>query len=478
MRRRVFISSALALPLVAIANDVDNLIGPNHKLARPQRKRTRPPAAYELSASVLRWNQIALDATGLDHTPVLPGEERVYGEQLGPCRASRAIAMAHLAVYNAMTAAHGRHVAQHACVAQAASDMLVGLFPSQAATFLEALAEDLAIGGDAEAISLGVRLGQDAARALEVSRTGDGAEIPDPLVNIDWVTNDSPGHWQQDPISRGRLALGAYWGSVTPFVLRSGSQLRVPSPPDLTSQEYRNAFREAATLGGDGITTSTLRTPEQAIISTFWAYDGTPSLCAPPRLYNQVARTIAALRNTDGFALLRLLTLVNVALADTAIATWESKYYFDFWRPVTAIRDAGSQPTQPDDETASIVAGANWTPLGAPASNLTGPNFTPPFPAYPSGHAAFGGALFEILRKFYGTDDIAFTFTSDEFNGVTRDNSDHLRPLVTRSYPTLSAAEEENGQSRIYLGIHWHFDKSHGISQGRRVANHVFRNFA
>jgi hypothetical protein len=115
-------------------------------------------------------------------------------------------------------------------------------------------------------------------------------------------------------------------------------------------------------------------------------------------------------------------------------------------------------------------------PLGAPASNLAGPNFTPPFPAYPSGHAGFGGALFETLRRFYGTDAIPFTFVSDEFDGTTRDNEGNLRPRLSRSFATLSAAEEENGQSRIYLGIHWSFDKTEGIAQGRAVAEQVFEH--
>jgi hypothetical protein len=114
--------------------------------------------------------------------------------------------------------------------------------------------------------------------------------------------------------------------------------------------------------------------------------------------------------------------------------------------------------------------------MGAPASNLHGPNFTPPFPAYPSGHAGFGGAVFEILRKFYGTDRIAFTFVSDEFDGVTADNTGVVRVLAPRSFSTLSEAEEENGQSRIYLGIHWSFDKTEGIAQGRRVADWVFQH--
>jgi hypothetical protein len=101
-------------------------------------------------------------------------------------------------------------------------------------------------------------------------------------------------------------------------------------------------------------------------------------------------------------------------------------------------------------------------------------NFTPPFPAYPSGHAGFGGALFQTLRRFYGTDDIGFTFVSDELNGETLDNEDNPRPLRPRSFSSLSEAEEENGQSRIYLGIHWSFDKTGGIAQGQSVADWVF----
>src|SRR5207248_4540491 len=180
----------------------------------------------------------------------------------------------------------------------------------------------------------------------------------------------------------------------------------------------------------------------------------------------------------DPVTLARLLALVNVAMADTGIATWESKYHYEYWRPVTGIResDAGMGPTGLGDGNAATVGDPTFTPFGAPATNLTGPNFTPPFPSYPSGHGAFGGALFETLRRFYGTDQIAFTFVSDELNGVTRDNSGNVRPLVPRSFSSLSQAEEENGQSRIYLGIHWRFDKTAAIAQGRRVADYVFKH--
>ena len=172
----------------------------------------------------------------------------------------------------------------------------------------------------------------------------------------------------------------------------------------------------------------------------------------------------------------RLLALVNVAMADAGIAIWESKYFYQFWRPVTGIREAteGTGPSRLGDGNPATTGDPTFTPLGAPASNLNGPNFTPPFPSYPSGHAGFGGALFQILRRYYKTDDVPFTFMSDEYNGVTKRTMGKVRPVIERRFASLSEAEEENGQSRIYLGIHWAFDKTEGIYQGRRVADYVF----
>lgn len=178
----------------------------------------------------------------------------------------------------------------------------------------------------------------------------------------------------------------------------------------------------------------------------------------------------------NAYQLARLLALVNVAMADEGMAAWESKYHWDFWRPITGIREAdpGTGPTGRGDGNAATIGDRTFTPLGAPASNLTGPNFTPPFPAYPSGHAGFGGAVFQTLRRFFGTDQIPFTFVSDEFNGETLDNQGNVRPYTPRSFATLSQAEAENARSRIYLGIHWTFDATSGIAQGRAVADYVF----
>jgi hypothetical protein len=436
------------------------------------------------------WNEVAIDASGLDHTPVANGEARIFGEQLGPARSSRAMAIVHIAVFDAVNAISGRYrsytglpaaprgTSMEAAIAQAAHDTLSALFPSQKDAFDEQLARDLDAIHGRRPKDLGIELGQRAAAAILSLRADDGSTRAEPRVGIEFITGDLPGEWRQDPVSRIPLALGAYWDEVTTFVVASSAQFRVPPPPALGSVEYAQAFAEVKALGGDGIVTPTYRSTEQTTTGIFWAYDGTPSLCAPPRLYNQIAMQIADQMDSDVIELTRLLALVNTAMADAAIAVWESKYYYEFWRPITGIRESDANPalSLPGDGNSATVGDPTFTPLGAPASNLTGPNFTPPFPAFPSGHAGFGGALFQVLRRFYERDRIAFTFVSDEFNGVTLDREGNVRPLMPRRFRSLSEAEEENGQSRIYLGIHWSFDKREGIAQGRRVADYVFEH--
>ena len=485
---------SMALPARAggFSDGVDNLLGPRYHAASRLHAVPKHPPRHGVGpiARLHHWNAIAIDASGLDHTPVEPGEQRAFGEQFGPGRASRAMAIVHIAIFEAVNAIDGNYqsytslpTAPHsasmdAAIAQAAHDTLVALFPSQKASCDAQLADDLSQIPDGRAKAKGIELGQQAAAAILALRANDGSQHAEPRVGIEFLTGDEPGEWRQDPISLIPLALGAYWGQVKPFVMKSAKQFRVRRPPGLKSPEYAAAFNEVKQLGGDGIVTPTIRTAEQTEIGIYWAYDGTPSLCAPPRLYNQIAVQIADQMGSDVVELARLLALVNVAMADAGIAIWESKYHYEYWRPVTGIReaDAGTGPSGQGDRNPATLGDPTYSPLGAPASNLDGMNFTPPFPAYPSGHAGFGGALFQVLRRFYGTDNIAFTFVSDEFNGVTLDNEGNVRPLLPRSFSSLSEAEEENGQSRIYLGIHWAFDKTEGIAQGRSVADYVFEH--
>jgi hypothetical protein len=485
---------ALALTVPArpdgFRGGVREALGPRYQSARDEgipRIRTRRGGASAL-ARLRYWNAVANDASGLDHTPVAAGETRVFGEQVGPGRASRAMAIVHIALFEAVNAVlgghesfvglpfEGRRSSIDAAMAQAAHDTLVVLFPSQTAAIGDLLAEDLRGIRDGRAKTAGIDLGRRAAFAILSLRNDDGSQHPEPRLGAGFFMSGAPGMWRQDPISQIPLALGSHWGEVKPFVLSAPDQFRTPPPPAMESAEYAAAFDEVKRLGGDGVTTPTERTADQTMAGLYWAYDGTPSLCAPPRLYNQITLLIAEKMGTPVDEVARLLALVNVAMADAGTAIWESKYHYQVWRPVTGIReaDAGTGPTGLGDGNPATRGDPGFMPLGAPASNLTGPNFTPPFPSYPSGHAGFGGALFQILRRFYGTDDIPFTFVSDELNGETLDRDGSVRPMMPRTFSTFSQAEEENGQSRIYLGIHWSFDKTEGIAQGRRVADWVF----
>jgi hypothetical protein len=450
-------------------------------------RRPNPPAPAD---ALHHWNQVAIDASGLDHTPVAQGDPRIFGEQLGPGRSARAMAIVHIAIFDAVNAIAKRYrsytgiadappgTSMDAAIAQAAHDTLVALFPSQKTQCDALLAAELATIRDGRDKTEGIRVGQRAARAILTGTANDGSRHAEPRLGTDFITSNRPGKWRQDPISQLPIALGAHWGEVRPLVIPNVERFRVPPPPAMTSRAYTDAFREVKQLGGDGEATPTQRTEDQTNASIYWAYDGTPSLCAPPRLYNQIAVAIADQMGTDLVDLSRLLALVNVAMSDAGIASWESKYYYQVWRPVTGIREAdrGTGPTGNGDGNPLTIGDPAFSPLGAPASNLQGPNFTPPFPAYPSGHAVFGGTLFQMLRNVYRTDNIPFTFVSDELNGETLDNQGNPRPLLPRTFSSLSQAEEENGQSRIYLGIHWSFDKTEGIAQGRRVASYIFAN--
>lgn len=476
----------------------------------------------------------ALDHTPtLTETPTIPGTPlpaptppRVRPlDQVGPVRTARAMAIVHIAMFEALNSVTRTYptyrgiqgkifarsglpstidaaaVSKRHAIAFAAFHTLYQLYPNQRATLTTFLLANttVLVQIPQNQANAGILIGEAAADAIGRDRSNDGSELPDPPVST--VTTIDPDKWQRDPLNDDpNVALGRNWSLVRPFVIDRAESHRPAVPPRYLKPDntvdpvYVLAFNEVLHKGGDPVAgladppglsrrrpTPTTRTTvmscgetiDEEFIGKFWAYDATALLCAPPRLYNMIATSLALNEKrssfTNGLDVARYLALLNVAMADAGLAAWEAKYYYFYPRPVTAIRAAkvGMSPLAQEMPF--------WTPLGAPVSNARPGivNFTPPFPAYPSGHATFGGAIFEVLRRYYGTDD-GFKFTSDEYNGHNSDpGAPTPRPLRPLTFTSLTCAEQQNAQSRIFLGIHWQFDATAGITQGRAVAKDI-----
>ncbi len=428
------------------------------------------------SAELVSWNQIALDAVWRDATPPGPGERRVVGEQAGPTRGSRALAIIHIAIYDAVQSIAGKydtytlmpndsHASMSAAIAQAAHDALSGMYPSQKPDFDLALQHDLS-AITASTKSAGIARGKLAASNILTLRSQDGSQVPEPKYT-DMGLPTGPGEWSPDVLSKAPVALGGYWMRVVPFALNATNQFRAAAPFALDSAEFKAQVDDTRKYGSDGVSTPTLRTEDQTRIGIYWGYDGAPQIGTPPRLYNMITMQLAQSHGlfNNPVELTRVLVAVNVAMADAGMAAWDSKYFYNLWRPTNAIR-ANAAPGSPD---------ANWTALGAMESNTTHPDFTPPFPSYPSGHATFGGALFQVLRRVIG--DSSFSFVSDEYNGVTKGHDGKPRPRLPRTFASYTQAEAENARSRIYLGVHWQEDADSGIAMGNQVGNFVVDNY-
>jgi membrane-associated phospholipid phosphatase len=248
-----------------------------------------------------------------------------------------------------------------------------------------------------------------------------------------------PGYWRPTPPAFAP-ALLPQWGDVAPFGVKQADKYVPKAPPALSSRKYAEEVAEVQEIGS---ATSTTRTADQTVIARFWANGG--GTATPPGHWNQITRTVIF---NSGLGLgeeARLFALLNVALADAAIVSWQTKYEYNYWRPVAAIREADT------DGNAATIADPTWTPLLV----------TPPFPEYTSGHSTFSGAAAAVLAGYFGTDNIAFTTESDD------------APGIIRSYPSFSAAAAESGQSRIYGGIHFQSGNRFGLSSGKKVGKYV-----
>lgn len=420
---------------------------------------------------LLFWNEVATEADRTTHTTRAPQEA---GAQ-GPAGSSRALAMVHLAMHDAYFGIYSGYepylgmdlpsppagADADAAIASAAHAVLSALYPTQKAFFdARHAAAGLASGkpdGD------GHVFGRKVAEKILALRKND----PD-FTDDGYPSSPASGHHRQDPDNPTQGFYAPYYGARSHcFAVTSRHHLDAPPLPG--ESDYDRALREVRSKGIAPHLVGTLpadllpsRTPAETAIGFFWGYDGAKGIGTPPRLYNQIVRKVAEGQGNDTAQNARLFALVNAAMADAGILAWHDKYFYDLWRPVLGIREHDSNSGGvPDD------ADPGWLPLGAQATNNLGvKNFTPNFPAYPSGHATFGAAAFQSVRHFYGQgnyspDTLAdgIEFLSDELNGISTDNAGTIRPRRVRRFPGgLWEMIEENGRSRVFLGVHWVFD--------------------
>jgi membrane-associated phospholipid phosphatase len=411
---------------------------------------------YATVDPVSDWNTIAVQAT-------------LTAGQTGVPQ-SRTLAIVHVAIHDALNSIDSRYeryafkadvqpgASVDAAIAAAARDALVGAivvgplpFPPQFGTLAQqaqavaqvntAYATVLAGIPDGTAKTAGIALGQAAAAAILALRSTDHA-----TAIVPYTPGTQPGDWQPtpNPIPFDPPAAADHmpatlpgWGNVTPFVLRRSTQFEPDGPPRLSGKRFAHDYNEVKALGEKN---SAIRTAEQTSIARFWYEFSQPA-------WSRIALVVAHSRGLNLWDTARLLALINLAGADGLIAGFQTKYDFNFWRPVTAIR-AGD--TDGNDAT---IADPNWSSL------LN----TPAHPDYPSTHSVTGGASAELLRRVFGSDDIPFSTTSGvPFAGITR------------SYTSFSQAAAENGQSRIYAGIHFPSAVEDGTKQGEKIGHFVF----
>jgi hypothetical protein len=411
------------------------------------------------SAPMLRADEI------LDWNATIREVIQANVSHANPGWSTRAMAMTNGAMYDVLMGFDRTHqpfkhsalapagASQAAAVAQAAYQTLMFAYPGQQPQLDLAIAAKLGAIPDGPAKTAGIAYGNQTAQTYIDWRTGDNADVVVP-----YTPGTDPGEWRPDPLHPGQSAWGPAWGTLKPFIV-SSDQFPMDPPPALDSAEYAAAFNQVKELGA---LNSATRTADQTDIAIFWAYDR-QAMGPPPVLFDRNLQDVAMTMGNTEPENARLFAMASVAMADAATAAWDAKFEDNYWRPITAIREGDT------DGNAATEAAVDWKPLGAPGNNSNdwSDDFTPPFPAWPSGHATMGGALFEVLRDFYGTDNVNYVLNSAE----TMPSG-----LNTRSFTSFTQAEWENGMSRIYMGVHWLFDAEDGIKLGNDIADWVGAN--
>jgi hypothetical protein len=359
---------------------------------------------------ILTWNEAMTHYVEKQPPPGVP-----------PFLEARAYAMAHLAMRNVATL-RGRNVGIHAeaAVAQAAHDVLVAVLPGGASAFHALLSDQLAGIPDGTAKTRGIQRGGEEAASILAARAHDGSATP----TGPYTPGDQPGDYVPTPPFDGPPFNGfvdaVNWGKVTPFAMKRGSQFRAPPPYAVTDLGYTFDFIEVKALGA--ASTMDLQTGYTQV-ALFW-YENSPMA------WNRIARAITVQHNLGLPEKARLFASLNAALADAYIASMDSKFAYNFWRPITAIHRADT------DGNSATAADPAWEPLF----------LTPPVPDYPSGHAAAGGAAAAVLIATFG-DEQTFTISSTMAHPFPE--------LQWRTYHRISDAAKENALSRMLVGIHF-----------------------
>ena len=411
-------------------------------------------AALPLRADeVTKWNEIATTASfnsGLPGVPLF--EARVYAITFAAVHDSLNRIDRRYSTY-APTSQVVPGASPEAAVATAAHAVLVDQFNqltaygfAPEASYLDAAyAASLAAIPDGAAKSMGISVGAAAAAGVSALRAGDGWNTQ-VAFDSTYPQGTAPGQYRFTP-GYG-FTLLPHWGSLPPFVLTDGSQFQPPAPYPINSQRYTQDYNEIKGLGGDGLTTASARTADQTEIALFWVESS-------PLMWNRIGRTALLSQSLGMWENARLFALLNLGLSDGYISSWSAKFVYNYWRPVTAIREGGADG---NDDT---VGDPNWTPL----------LLTPPIPDYDSGHGVEGGVAATVLQRFFQTDSMDFAICSTTLPaGQTCDSATPR----TRSFSKFSDAADENGLSRILVGIHFRHAVDEGILHGQKIGNWVF----
>ncbi len=421
---------------------------------------------------VLTWNKAAIDV-------VNQTMQAIPNPPIPPFIESRYYAMVNIAMHDALNSivpkyktyalinARDKDANADVAVAQAAYEVIVSFYghlnppafvtPEPIKEYISnLLQQSLNQVSDVNAKAKGIALGHNSAQAILANRSSDG--IANAMFPV--TEGTQPGEYRFTfpftipPFSLPPPFTGFYdspgWGNVSPFGMTSGSQFR-PGPPDaVTSAAYTADFNEVKSLGRYN---SSTRTAEQTEIAKFWAESS-------PQGWNRIATNIVAQKNMGAWQVARLLALLQMSEADAYIGSFDAKLHYFYWRPVSAIHlaDTDGNPNTVADADWEVVG---WNPAGAPDTRYWP---TPPVPDYSSSHATAGGAGSELMKNFFGGDNISFSSASTSYPS-------------TRSFTSLSQAARENSLSRIYIGYHFRKAVVEGEQQGKKIGKWIFDHY-